>query len=464
VGGVVSNARDITDTKRVQDQLAHEMSHDALTGLANRALFTSRAARAVAESAAPGRLAVALVDLDDFKGINDRLGHQVGDAVLIAVGERLRTCVRPDDLVARLGGDEFAVLLVEASPPESARIAEAFIDALSVPVRAAGYDLLVRASIGLARHVVDADAGDLLRWADVAMYAAKEAGRGRWVGYGPDLDAHAVEHAQLAAELRTALDRGELVVHYQPIVSLPRGAVRGVEALVRWNHPTRGMVPPGAFIPVAERGGLIVPLGAWVLREACFQGAAWLRTHGTAAPERISVNASARQLLEPSFVGVVREALEASGLEPSRLTIEITETAVFGGGRAQETVRVLHDEVGVKIALDDFGTGHSSLGLLRTCPVDVLKVDKSFVDGVGGTPGQEAIAASISHIARAMRLEAVAEGVETSRQAERLHRLGYRLAQGFYFARPMPPEEVDLRCAERAERAGVGGDVAAGAA
>ncbi len=446
VRGIVSNARDITESRRYQDQLTYQASHDALTGLANRALFnacTTDAVRAAQTSSAG--LALALVDLDDFKAINDRLGHAVGDALLVEVSERLRASVRPGDTVARLGGDEFAVLLPSSSVAESARIAETFIDALAAPVRAAGYELLIQASIGVARHTADCDASDLLRRADMAMYAAKELGKSRWVEYGPELDAHAVEHAQIAAELSQALDRDELFLLYQPIVGLPDGDVRGVEALIRWRHPTRGLVSPVTFIPVAERTGLIVPIGAWVLRQACAQGAAWASTLGPHAPWKISVNASARQLLEPAFVATVAATLADTGLDPARLTIEITETAVFGGGRALDTVRALH-ALGVKIALDDFGTGHSSLGLLRTCPVDVLKVDKSFVDGVTGTVEQEAIATSISEIAQALRLEAVAEGVETAEQATRLLELGYHLAQGFYFARPLPAAEIAPLC------------------
>ncbi|WP_433083764.1 putative bifunctional diguanylate cyclase/phosphodiesterase [Dactylosporangium sp. CA-052675] len=509
VRGVVANARDITESRRYQDQLSYQASHDGLTGLANRALFAARTAEAVAESrwdavqggslaggaAAGGTavadgaavaggavagggavadgatggaafasgavaggpvvggsaeggagVAVALIDLDDFKAINDRLGHAVGDALLVEVAERLRATVGPDDVVARLGGDEFAVLLCGADRNRSAAIAEAFIDALAAPVRAAGYELLVQASIGVARHTADCAASDLLRRADMAMYAAKELGKSRWVEYGPELDAHAVEHAQLAAELSQALDRDELSVVYQPIVGLPGGEIRGVEALVRWHHPTRGMVSPATFIPVAERTGLIVPIGAWVLGQACRQAADWTALLGDAAPAKISVNASARQLLEPAFVATVESTLRETGLDPSRLNIEITETAVFGGGRALDTVRALH-ALGAKIALDDFGTGHSSLGLLRTCPVDVLKVDKSFVDGVTGTVEQEAIATSISEIAQALRLEAVAEGVETPEQAARLLELGYRLAQGFHFSRPRPPSEIPALCA-----------------
>ncbi|MGC9668967.1 putative bifunctional diguanylate cyclase/phosphodiesterase [Planosporangium sp. 12N6] len=441
VNGIVCNARDISDTRRYQDQLAYQASHDELTGLANRALFASRTERAVA-TAEPGTVAVALVDLDDFKTINDRLGHAVGDALLVAVSARLRACMRPDDTVARLGGDEFAVLLTDLRPGESGTIAERIIAALTESVSAGTHDLLIQASIGLADNDTGSDADDLLRRADIAMYAAKELGKNRYVNYDSDLDARAVEHAQLAAELSHALERDELRLLYQPVVDLPTGKLVGVEALVRWMHSRDGMVSPVRFIPVAERTGLIVPLGEWILRTACRQAAEWHRQYGDEAPEKMSVNVSARQLLEPAFPQTVAAILTETGLEPGRLTIEITETAVFGGGRAVEAVAAIH-ALGVAIALDDFGTGHSSLGLLRTCPVDVLKVDKSFVDGVTGTVEQEAIVTSIIEIAQALGLRAIAEGVETGAQADRLHTLGYRMAQGFHFAKPLDPTEVE---------------------
>ncbi|HEV7896268.1 MAG TPA: EAL domain-containing protein [Planosporangium sp.] len=441
VHGIVCNARDISDTRRYQDQLAYQASHDELTGLANRTLFTSRTEHAVA-TGAPGTVAVALVDLDDFKTINDRLGHAVGDALLVAVSARLRACMRPDDTVARLGGDEFAILLTDLRPGESGTVAERILAALTESVTAGNHDLLIQASIGLADNDTGSDADDLLRRADIAMYAAKELGKNRYVNYDSDLDARAVEHAQLAAELSHALERDELYLLYQPVVDLPTGRVVGVEALVRWQHPRDGVVSPVRFIPVAERTGLIVPLGAWILRTACQQAADWHRRHGDEAPARMSVNVSARQLLEPAFPQTVASVLAETGLEPGRLTVEITETAVFGGGRAVEAVAAIH-ALGVAIALDDFGTGHSSLGLLRTCPVDVLKVDKSFVDGVTGTVEQEAIVTSIIEIAQALGLRAIAEGVETGAQADRLHTLGYRLAQGFHFAKPLRSAEVE---------------------
>jgi diguanylate cyclase (GGDEF)-like protein/PAS domain S-box-containing protein len=441
VRGIVCNARDISDARSYQDQLAYQASHDELTGLANRALFTSRTRRALM-TAQPGTVAVALVDLDDFKTVNDRLGHAVGDALLVAVSARLRACMRPDDTVARLGGDEFAVLLSDLRPGESGHIAERILAALGASMNAGNHDLLIQASIGLADNDTGSDADDLLRRADIAMYAAKELGKNRYLYYDSDLDARAVEHAQLAAELSHALERDELYLLYQPVVDLPTGALMGVEALVRWRHPRDGIVSPLQFIPVAERTGLIVPLGEWIMRTACRQAADWYRAYGDGAPARMSVNVSARQLLESSFPQMVASVLAETGLEPHRLIVEITETAVFGGGHALDAVTAVH-ALGVSIALDDFGTGHSSLGLLRTCPVDVIKVDKSFVDGVTGTVEQEAIVTSIIEIAQALGMRAIAEGVETGAQADRLHALGYRLAQGFHFARPLPSTDVE---------------------
>ncbi len=443
VGGVVGNARDITDTRQVQDQLAYQASHDELTGLANRALLRTRTAAAVRA----GPCAVALVDLDDFKGVNDRLGHAVGDDLLRVVAERLRDCVRPGDLVARLGGDEFALLLRDIDGAGAAQIAQRVVTALGSPIMLGDHELLVQASIGLASSAADeppdAGADDLLRRADMAMYAAKERGKGRYASYDTDLEARQVEDAELAGALSQALPRGELSVVYQPIVELITGRLASVEALLRWRHDGAYVALP-RFIPVAERTGQVVGIGAWVLRTACAQAADWRRRYGPDAPARVAVNVSARQLAEPEFPDLVAEVVTSTGLPAGALTVEITETALFRGGQAVRAVAALKD-LGIRIALDDFGTGHSSLGLLRTCPVDVLKVDKSFVDGVTGTAEQEAIAVSIVEIAQALRLTAIAEGVETPAQANRLQQLGYRLGQGFLFGRPVPAAELE-RC------------------
>ncbi|MFI7600349.1 putative bifunctional diguanylate cyclase/phosphodiesterase [Actinoplanes sp. NPDC049681] len=443
VRGIVSTGRDITEARQHADELAYRATHDQLTGLPNRDLFTRTTTQMLEEAGPDAKATVVLVDLDDFKSINDRLGHAVGDALIVAVGARLGECLRTGDTLARLGGDEFGLLLSGAGDDEATRVIEHVLAALHRPVAVAGYELVVHGSIGLTTGGLgEGQAIELLRQADVAMYAAKESGGNRCVRYEPGMDAAAHEHARLAAELHQALDNGEFHLLYQPIVGLPDGDLIGVEALVRWHHPVRGLVSPVDFIPVAEHTGLIVPVGEWVLREACRQGAEWQLRHGDRALRKINVNVSARQLQEPSFVGTVAAVLAESGLDPSRLVIEITETAVFGGGSAAETVAGLR-ELGCRIALDDFGTGHSSLGLLRTCPVDVIKVDKSFVDGVGGTLEQEAIATSIGQIAQALRLEAVAEGVETAAQADRLHQLGFRQAQGFYFARPLTADALE---------------------
>jgi diguanylate cyclase (GGDEF)-like protein len=424
-----------------QEELTHRANHDALTDLANRALFEQSADAALAD----GRtLSLALIDLDDFKAINDRLGHPVGDALLVVVARRLRECVRADDVVARLGGDEFGLLLHGLARDEATDVLDRIRDALTRPVHALGHDLLIRASIGLAEAWPGAEPQELLRRADLAMYAAKERGKGRHAVYDAELEQHHAADAQLGAELRRALDEGQFSLVYQPIVRLPDGAWTGLETLIRWRHPGRGFVGPDVFIPIAERTGLIVPLGDWILRTALHQFSDWIAQYGPGTPHEIGINVSARQLREPGFAGELREALTASGVRPDRLVVEVTETAVFDGGVALDT---LHDivKLGVKVALDDFGTGHSSLGLLRTVPADTLKVDKSFVDGIGGSSEEAVIATAMIQITGGLHLQAVAEGVETAEQAQTLHRLGYRFAQGYHFSRPLGPEQVRER-------------------
>ncbi|MEU8662967.1 putative bifunctional diguanylate cyclase/phosphodiesterase [Actinoplanes philippinensis] len=397
--------------------------HDPLTGLANRRAFEEQLGAAVAT----GTPTVLLLDLNGFKAVNDRFGHAVGDELLAAVAARISGEIPAGAVAARMGGDEFAVLLpTDAGEDLAVRLRAA----IHQPVQAGGQDLLVGVSIGIAGDVTDPV--EVLRRADVAMYAAKADG-GRHRRYTADLDTSTDEEARLGAELRTALDRGEFHLVYQPIVELPTGAVLAVESLVRWWHPDRGYVPPDVFIPVAERTGLIVELGEWILRTACLQFADWWR-HGV-APYRFGVNVSARQLAEPGFVSLVAAILAETGVHPARLIVEVTETAVFGGGAA---VRAVHEltELGVEIALDDFGTGHSSLGLLQTLPVRILKVDKSFVENVTMAGRHAVIATSLIQVANGLGLVAVAEGVETAEQAAELYRLGYRRAQGYHFGRP----------------------------
>jgi diguanylate cyclase (GGDEF)-like protein len=432
--------QNLTQLSRYQQELTHRANHDALTDLANRALFEQASYDALARLGETG-LSVALIDLDDFKAINDRLGHAVGDALLVEVAKRLREWVRADDVVARLGGDEFGLLLPGLGGTEAADVLDRIRDALNRPVQAMGHDLLVRASIGLAEAWPQAGPQELLRRADLAMYAAKERGKGRYAVYDAELEQHQAADAQFGAELRRALDAGEFTLVYQPIVRLPDGAWTGLETLVRWPHPQRGFVGPDVFIPIAERTGLIVPLGEWILRTALCQFADWIATHGPGTPHELGVNVSARQLREPGFAATLREALTDSGVRPDRLVVEVTETAVFDGGMALETLLDIV-RMGVKVALDDFGTGHSSLGLLRTVPCDTLKVDKSFVDGIGGSSEEAVIATAMIQITDGLHLQAIAEGVETAEQAETLYRLGYRFAQGYHFARPLPPERV----------------------
>jgi diguanylate cyclase (GGDEF)-like protein len=429
------NVRLLDDLDARQRELAHQAGHDSLTGLANRNVLVAEITGALADGSPD--VTVALLDLDDFKEINDDLGHPVGDALLAAVGERVTARLPAGCLVARLGGDEYALLL---RGDHTAMVAAIAAD-LRRPVRADGHELVVEASIGLAPAHPGDTADELLRRADVAMYEAKSQGKGRQVVYDERMDHRTAEQSRVAADLRSALDTDQLHLLYQPIVMLPGGELFGVEALVRWMHPERGPIGPGLFIPAAERTGLIVPLGAWILEEACRQAARWQHELGDAAPRTVTVNVSARQLREAGFAGEVDAVLRRTGLPAHVLTVEVTETAVFDGGTALDELKAIA-ALGVKIALDDFGTGHSSLGLLRTCPADILKVDKSFVDDVteGGEPA--VIVAALLTICDGMRLRAVAEGVETAEQAAELHRLGYRYAQGYHYARPMAAEAI----------------------
>ncbi|GGK21934.1 hypothetical protein GCM10010124_13040 [Pilimelia terevasa] len=428
----------VRQLRDAQAQLSHQATHDALTGLANRRLLETRMAEALRD-AVP--CSMVLIDLDDFKAVNDRLGHVIGDQLLVAVAERLRGCVRPEDTVARLGGDEFAILLAAQTVTAGTSVLDRIGQALSMPVRIDGYDLLVRCSTGIADVEPGLDSTEVLRRADLAMYAAKEAGKGQYASYHPDLDERAHYDAQLGAELRLAMERGEFRLLFQPVVRLPDRHPVGAEALVRWDHPSRGVVSPDEFIPAAERTGLIVPLGAWVLQEACRTAADWLHGHGATGPWTVSVNISARQLREAHFSRRVSAALAASRLPAERLMIELTETAVFDSRAAAQTLREIAD-LGVAIALDDFGTGHSSLGLLRNIPVSVLKVDKSFIDHITESPAEATIATAVVSLANGLDLGVVAEGVESAAQARQLHLMGYQLSQGYHFARPMAPERV----------------------
>ncbi|WP_433796332.1 putative bifunctional diguanylate cyclase/phosphodiesterase [Actinoplanes sp. CA-252034] len=435
---VVRMALILTQLKTQSHGMEELAMQDEMTGLANRRRFESALRAAMADGSAQ----VALLGLNGFKNVNDELGRSVGDRALSSLARRLARTVPDDALLARIGGDEFAVLLPGRNAAEAGAMATRLAAQLREPVHACGHDLLVGVGIGLAGGE-RGDPMEVLRRAEAAMYAAKRAGQAyrRWE---PAMDEQSTGHARLGAEMRIALDTGQFRVVYQPIVAFPEGRVAAVEALVRWEHPHRGTVSPGQFVPVAEQNGLIVELGAWIMRTACRQMAQWRAELAGSAPDKISVNVSARQLVRPDFAMTVADILAETGLSPHHLAVEVTETAVFEGGQAVTTLHELR-KLGVRIALDDFGTGHSSLGLLQTVPVDILKVDKSFVDNVTEAGRHSVIAEALIRISTELGMTAVAEGVETAEQADALHRLGYTLLQGYHFSRPVAEPDFGRR-------------------
>jgi diguanylate cyclase (GGDEF)-like protein len=427
------------DNGRLLRRLDHSATHDGLTQLPNRVLFQERLNKALT---APGDrpVSVALIDLDDFKEVNDTLGHEVGDLLLIAVAARLAGCVRLEDTVARLGGDEFVVVLDGADPVVADLAAERMIEALREPVVADGHELPIRASIGIADGHTGDEASLLLRRADIAMYAAKNIAGTASLHYTDSMTTTA-DHAHLGAELREAIGDDQLFLLYQPIVDLDDGRVLGAEALVRWAHPAHGTLAPDMFIPIAERTGLIVPLGRWVLHSALGQLAAWVAEHGPAAPQVLNINISARDLREPTYAATVAELLAEYGIPAGRITLEVTESMTLEPGESIRNLQRLRD-LGVRVSLDDFGTGHSTLTMLHDVPIDEIKLDRSFTqaDPDGSVP----VAAAVIHLAQVLGLHAVAEGVETPEQVQLLLDLGYRAAQGYYFARPMPADKFGV--------------------
>jgi diguanylate cyclase (GGDEF)-like protein len=423
------------DNGRLLHRLDHGATHDALTHLPNRVLFGQRLHQALTTTGAHP-VSVALIDLDDFKEVNDTLGHEIGDLVLVAVAQRLAGCVRPEDTVARLGGDEFVAILDGADAAAADLAGERMINALCQPIMANGHELPVRASIGIATGLTGDEASALLRRADIAMYAAKNLTGSAYLHHDDDMATTVNDHANLGTELREAITDGQLFLLYQPIVALDDARIIGAEALVRWAHPVRGTMAPDLFIPFAERTGLIVPLGRWVLREACRQLAAWTLEHGDDAPTILNVNISARDLHEPGFADDLAAILNEHGITADRIVLEITETMALELGTSVTNLQQLRAQ-GFRISLDDFGTGNSTLALLHHCPVDEIKLDRSFVQAE--VDDRPTMAAAVLHLAHALRLHAVAEGIETAEQAERLSSLGYVAAQGYHFARPMPP-------------------------
>ncbi|MDP9831197.1 putative bifunctional diguanylate cyclase/phosphodiesterase [Kineosporia succinea] len=416
---------------------------DALTGLANRVRLRDVVNGLTDRSAHdPRPVAILLIDLDDFKPVNDRLGHEAGDELLVAFARILRREVRGGDLCARLGGDEFAVVLSDTpSATEASAVARRILDALGPPVPVSGQLIGIRASIGVAFSVDGAQTGDLMRQADVAMYEAKRGKSLGWCLYEPGMGEARQAQAQLEAELENALLDDELVVYYQPVVSLATGTASGVEALVRWQHPRDGLLTPAQFLPLAEGGDLIERIDAWVMRRAARDVRSWQQSLPAGRGLHLNVNFSPARLQRPDLVAEVLDELAAAGLDPHDLVLEVTETAVLEVGRAGPHLAQLRAR-GIRVALDDFGTGYSSLARLVQVPVDILKLDRCFVHDGHETGPSVAIAQAVAGLGRALGLDTVAEGIETAEQAEQMRVLGYAGAQGYHFSRPVPAAEL----------------------
>jgi diguanylate cyclase (GGDEF)-like protein/PAS domain S-box-containing protein len=444
VEGLILNMRDITERKAFEDELRHQAFHDSLTGLANRALYEDRLQHALARNLrASHSLAVLFLDLDDFKTVNDSLGHRAGDVLLKAIAARIDPLLRPSDTAARLGGDEFAVLLDGVDGETQARaIAQRILDALHSPFTIDERKLNVTASIGFAMNDGPAQADELLRNADVAMYAAKADGKNAVHAFEQKLHVRALERLELRGELQQALVDEQFYLEYQPIFSLEEHRATGVEALVRWHHPTRGSLGPDEFIGLTEETGLIVPLGRWVLEHACAQAYEWQRTLRQAQPFTVSVNVSIRQLQEPGFPQVVADVLTRSGLEPGLLILEITEGMLATDREAIVRQLTLLKELGLRIAVDDFGTGYSALSHLQQFPIDILKIDKCFIDDLLGDDQKASLVQAIIDIAAGLHLDVIAEGIEYQQQADQLTRMHSPLGQGFLFSRPISPNAV----------------------
>jgi diguanylate cyclase (GGDEF)-like protein/PAS domain S-box-containing protein len=435
---------DALERQAVEEAIRERAVHDPLTGLPNRVLFVDRLEHALARLGRHKSLAAILfLDLDHFKLVNDSLGHHIGDELLAALAPRLKHALRGSDTVARFGGDEFGVLLEDiASERDAIETAERIAASFARPFVLSGSEHFVTTSIGIALAGGGEAADELIRDADAAMYRAKERGRARYEVFDEGMRGRAIARVRMENDLRRALVRGQLRLEYQPIVSLTNFSIVGVEALLRWHHPERGEISPSEFIPIAEENGLIEPIGRWVLESACRQAAAWYASRPDSAPIAMSVNLSAVQVARRTLPDVVRSALSSTGLDPACLSLEITETVMVRDADGLTEVLNALKALGVRLVLDDFGTGYSSLSYLTRLPLDVLKVDRSFVDGLGNEPRDTAITETIIAMSRALSMDVVAEGVETAEQVDELSRLGCTLAQGFHFSRAVPALEI----------------------
>jgi diguanylate cyclase (GGDEF)-like protein/PAS domain S-box-containing protein len=444
VGGLVLNMRDISERKAFEDELRHQAFHDSLTGLANRALYEDRVQHALAGSLrAPQSLAVLFLDLDDFKNINDSLGHRAGDALLQGIAARIDPLLRPTDTAARLGGDEFAVLLDGVDGKTQARaIAQRILDALRDPFTIDERKLNVTASVGIALNDGSVRADEMLRNADIAMYAAKADGKNSIHAFEQKMHTRALERLELRGELQRALVDGQFYLDYQPIVSLEERRAVGAEALVRWHHPTRGRLAPDQFIGLTEETGLIVPLGRWILERACAQTREWQLALAQTQPIYVCVNVSIRQLQEHDFPQTVADVLARTQLDPQSLVLEITEGMLADDQDAIVRQLTLLKRLGLRIAVDDFGTGYSSLSHLRQFPIDILKIDKSFIDELHGDDQKAGLVQGIISLGESLHLDVIAEGIEHQQQADRLKRMHSPLGQGYLFSKPIPPNEV----------------------
>ena len=456
VGGVVITTRDVTHRVALEEQLVHRAFHDALTGLANRSLFANRVEQALLRASRDAqRTAVLFLDLDDFKEINDSLGHAAGDSLLVQGADRLRACLRAGDTACRLGGDEFAVLLegCQDDGEEAMHVAERIANAFARPFDLEQREAFCTASIGIVVSSGSEACDDLLRHADLAMYLAKKRGKARVERFASHMHEEVVERLDLLADLRYAIERNELQLEYQPIVDLEFRRVSGLETLVRWDHPRRGRIPPADFIPIAEQSGLIVAIGRWVLLHACAHARHWSRSLPELLPVTVTVNLSARQLGDVNLIDDVANALRVAGLRRDQLVLELTESTLLAN--SEETVGILTGlkSLGVRLAIDDFGTGYSSLSYLRRFPVDVLKIDKSFVDGVDGGPGATALASAVIALGNSLGLRTVAEGIENEAQFAALSQLGCKFGQGFLFSHPLPPGDVLPYLVQHGQRA-----------